>query len=213
MQRLSLAILIILALATSSFAQTSRRHSRKHQPPPETPHMPSAKQSPEMKKLVDSFAGMWKTTATVEKNAMFPIAGTSEGRSDIRSGPAGNSLIERSRSHGVMGTFAGLGVFWWDPRSTAYKAIWCDSLALNGCDDLGAGKWDGNNLVFTAKIDMGGSTMQMRNTYGDITPDSYTFTMEIAMGDAPMAKMMFIKYQRVQPKTTTVSPAEPAQTQ
>ena len=211
MPRLPLAILI-LALATSAFGQSSRRH-HKSKPVPPQPSMPSAKQSEEMKKLTDTFAGMWKTTATVEKNAMFPLSGTSEGRSDIRSGPAGNSLVERSRSHGVMGIFAGLGVFWWDPKAAAYKGLWCDSLAPDGCDDLGSGHWEGNSLVFTAKIDMNGSTMQMRNTYGNITADSYTFTMEAAMGDAPMAKMMFIKYERVQPKTTTVAPSESTQSQ
>ncbi len=211
MPRLPLAILII-ALATSAFGQSSRRHHKPKAAPPQ-PSMPSAKQSEEMKKLTDTFAGMWKTTATIEKNAMFPLSGTSEGRSDIRSGPAGNSLIERSRSHGVMGVFAGLGVFWWDSKLAAYKGLWCDSLAPDGCDDLGAGKWEGNNLVFTAKIVMNGNTMMMRNSYTNITTDSYTYTMEAAMGDAPMAKMMAIQYERVQPKTTTVSSATAEQQQ
>ncbi|MGZ4790034.1 MAG: DUF1579 family protein [Terriglobales bacterium] len=205
MRRLPLAILI-LVLATTSFAQTSRHRHKKAVPP--TPSMPSAKQSEEMKKLTDTFVGMWKTTATIEKNAFFPMAGTSEGRSDFRSGPAGNSLVERARSHGVMGAFAGLGVFWWDAKAAAYKAIWCDSLAPDGCDTLGTGRWDGNNLVFTSDMDMNGSPLHMRETYSDITADSFTFTMEAAMADAPMAKMMTIRYQRVQPKTTVISPSE-----
>lgn len=210
MQRIALVTLILL-MVISGYAQSSRRHRRKPQPPPETPHMPSAKQSEEMKKLTDTFGGMWKTTATVEKSMFFPMAGTSEGRSDIRSGPAGNSLVERARSHGVMGVFAGMGVWWWDAKSAAYNAIWCDSLSQNGCDTLGTGHWDGNNLVFTAKVDMGNSTMQLRNTYSNISADSFTYTLEAAMGDAPMAKMMTIQYARVQPKTTVTTPATPTQ--
>ena len=173
--------------------------------------MPSAKQSEEMKKLTDTFAGMWKTTATVEKNAFFPMSGTAEGRSDFRSGPAGNSLIERARSHGVMGVFAGLGLFWWDSKAAAYKALWCDSLSQNGCDSLGTGHWEGNSLVFTSQTDVGAGSMQMRETYSNVTADSFTFTMEAAAGDAPMAKMMTIQYQRVQPKTVATPPASPTE--
>ncbi|HVZ18542.1 MAG TPA: DUF1579 family protein [Terriglobales bacterium] len=204
MQRLRLAIVILL-LVSISFGQTSRRRHRKAAPP--TPSMPSAKQSVEMKKLTDTFTGMWKTTATVEKNAFFPLAGTAEGRSDFRSGPSGNSLVERARSHGVMGTFAGLGLFWWDAKAAAYKAIWCDTLTPDGCDAMGTGHWDGNNLVFTSDTDTNGSTMHMRETYSAVTADSFTFTMEAAMGEAPMQKMMTILYQRSEPKTTVVAPS------
>jgi hypothetical protein len=207
MQRIVVMVLVLL-VATSAVAQSSRRHSRKPQPPPESPHMSSAKQSVEMKKMTDTFAGMWKTTSTIEKSEFFPMSGTASGRSDFRSGPAGNSLIERARSHGVMGVFAGLGVFWWDEKAAAYRGLWCDSLAPGGCDALGTGHWDGDALVFVSAVDMGGSKMQMKETYSDIKADSFTFTMETAMGDAPMTKMMTIQYQREQPKTTVPTPSE-----
>ena len=198
MQRIACLVLILM-FAFNAVAQT-RRHRHKKAAPP-TPSMPSAKQSLEMKKLTDTFAGMWKTTTTVEKNSFFPIAGTAEGHSDLRSGPAGNSLVERSRSHGVLGSFVGFGIFWWDAKTAAYKAIWCDNLAPDGCDALGSGHWDGNNLVFTSDVDMNGAVMHMRETYSDITADSFTFTMEGAVADAPMTKMMTIQYQRAQPKS------------
>ena len=199
MRRILIAILI-LALSTAVFAQSSRRKRHRTPPPPPAPQIPAAKQVEEMKKLVDTFAGMWKTTATVEKNMFFSEAGTSEGHSEFRSGPAGNSLIERARSHGVMGTFAGLGVFWWDAKASAYQAIWCDSLSQSGCDTLGTGRWESNKLVFTSSMQAEGNTMNMRETYSDITTDSFTFIMEAGVGDAPMAKMMTIQYQRSQPK-------------
>ncbi len=200
-----LVIIFVLVFAASALAQRPR-HKRRAPKPPEQPHMDSAKQSIEMKKMTDTFAGMWKTTATVEKGSMFPMAGTSEGRSDFRSGPAGNSLIERARSHGVMGLYAGTGVIWWDPQAAAYKELWCDSLAPEGCDVVGNGQWDANGLVFTAQATVGQNTIHLKATYSSITTDSFTYTLEMGTDDAPLAKMMTVQYQREQPRTTVVTP-------
>jgi len=202
MQRLLLFALLI-TLVTTSFSQTKR--TRKHSAPA-VPAVPSAKQSDEMKKMVDAFAGMWKTTATVEKGPFFPEAGTATGRSDFRSGPAGNSLVEHAHSHGIMGTFAGYGLWWWDAKASAYRGMWCDSLSPDGCDTMGTGTWSGNTLTFTSEMDMGQGKMQIKETYADIAADSFTFTMESGMDGAPMTKMMTIQYQRQQPKTTVIAP-------
>lgn len=195
----------ILAFTLVSGALAQSKHSRKHAAPA-TPQMQSVKQSEEMKKLTDTFGGQWKTTATVEKSSFFPFAGTSSGRSDFRSGPAGNSLVERTRSHGVMGEFAGTGVVWWDAKAAAYKGIWCDSISPDGCDPTGSGQWSGGSLVFNSEMDMGQNKMQVRNTYSNITADSFTFTMETGMDGAPLAKLMTIEYQRAQPRTTVATP-------
>jgi len=206
----ALIVIFVMAFASSMLAQSSR-HKRHTTKQPEQPHMDSAKQSVEMKKMTDTFVGMWKTTATVEKGPMFPMAGTSEGRSDFRSGPAGNSLVERARSHGVMGLFAGMGVFWWDPQAATYKAMWCDSLAPEGCDIMGNGQWDANGLVFTAQATVGQNTMHLKSTYSNITANSFTYTLEMGMDDAPLAKMMTVQYQRSETMTTVVKP-EPDET-
>jgi len=196
---------VILVLTTTAFGQSNRRH---HKPAePETPAMPSAKQSDQMKKLTDTFAGMWKIVATVEKSAWFPNAGTSTGRSDIRSGPAGNSLIERSRSHGVMGLYAGFGLVWWDDKAAAYKGMWCDSLSPDGCDPTGSGQWQADGtLVFTSQMDMGQSKMQVKETYSGITADAFTFTTETSTDGGPVTKIMTIQYTREEPKTTVITP-------
>jgi len=201
---------VILVLTTTGLAQSSRRH---HKPaaPPEPPGMPSVKQSEQMKKMTDTFTGMWKIVATVEKSAWFPNAGTSIGRSDIRSGPAGNSLVERSRSHGVMGIYAGVGLVWWDDKAAAYKGMWCDTLSPDGCDSTGSGQWqtDGT-LVFTSQMDMGQSKVQVKETYSGISADAFTFTVETSTDGGPMAKMMTIQYTREQPRTTVIEPPTPS---
>lgn len=209
MQRFYIFVFVFL-FATGALAQS--RRSRKHSAPA-TPQMQSVKRSEEMKKLTDTFAGQWKTTATIEKSAFLPYAGTSDGRSDFRSGPAGNSLVERSRSHGVMGEFAGTGIIWWDTKAAAYKGIWCDSISPDGCDPMGNGQWSGGSLVFTSEMDMGQNKMQVRTTYSNITADAFTFTLETGMDGAPLANLMTIQYQRAQPRTTVATPPPAAQPQ
>jgi hypothetical protein len=209
MQRL-VVLIFVLTFATGVFAQG--KHVRKR-PSVATPQMQSVKQSEEMKKVTDTFAGQWKTMATIEKSSFFPYAGTSTGRSDFRSGPAGNSLIERTRSHGVMGEFAGTGTIWWDAKAAAYRGIWCDSISHDGCDPMGTGQWAGNSLVFTSQMDMGQSKIQVKDTYSDITADSFTFTMETGMDGAPMTTLMTIQYQRAEPRTTVITPPAGAQPQ
>jgi hypothetical protein len=74
---------------------------------------------------------------------------------------------------------------------------------------MGIGQWDGNTLVFKGESQMEGKKMQTRETYADITPDSFTFLMEMATDGSPMQKAMTIKYERATPKTTaTTSPSD-----
>ena len=200
-------VIFVMVFVVSGFGQRTR-HKRRVTKKPEQPHMDSAKQSVEMKKMTDTFVGMWKTTATVEKGLLFATAGMSEGRSDFRSGPSGNSLVERTRSHGVMGLFAGMGVYWWDAQAGAYESVWCDSLAATGCELMSNGQWDDKGLVFTAQITMGQNTMHVKATYSDITADSFTYTLEAGIDDAPLVKAMTVQYQRSEPRTTVVTGSE-----
>jgi len=202
--RKALLLMFLLVIVPGLLAQ-SRHRKRQHQAPPQ-PQMPSAKQSEEMKKMTDTFVGMWKTTTTVEKSDLFSLSGTSNGHSDFRSGPAGNSLIERTRSHGVLGVFAGMGVFWWDAQKAAYSALWCDSLAPDGCMNLGRGQWDGNALVFTSVMDMGPNKMHVKSTYSNISTDAFTYTLEAGMDGAPLAKVMTVQYERTESKTVMEPP-------
>jgi Protein of unknown function (DUF1579) len=166
--------------------------------PSATKAFSSAPQSPEMKKMVDAFAGRWRVTISVEKMpGWFPIAGTAIGRSDIQAGPAGNSLSERLHSNGPLGDFAGNGIYWYDAQSKSYKGIWCDSMDPTGCSINGTANWEGSNFVVNNEISMGAQgKLRIRETYSNITHDSFDFAIESAMGDSPLAKVMSIRYER-----------------
>jgi hypothetical protein len=54
------------------------------------------------------------------------------------------------------------------------------------------GKWEGEKLVFTG-VDMStGSPLQTRHTYSNITPTSFTYTMEMGPSADKMPKFMEI---------------------
>ncbi len=170
--------------------------------------MPSTKQSAEMKKLIDTFSGHWKTVTSFDKNEWFPVAGTYRGHSFYEAGPAGNSLRERQMS--PRANFAGFGLYWYDAGSKSYKGVWCDTMDPRGCGDVGAGNWEGDNFVFQGEIDMGPQgKMKVRETSSNITKDSFDFMIEAATGDAPMKKMMTIKYERMAAKTAPPAAAQP----
>lgn len=188
------AIILSISLIFSLAAIAQETPSADHKAP--TKAFGSAPQSPEMKKFIDTFAGRWKTTITVEKNEWFPVAGTAKGRADIQAGPAGNSTIERQRSNSPLGNFAGTGVYWYDAESKSYKGIWCDSMDPRGCGDIGSGNWEGANFVINNEVSTPQGKLRIRETFSNITHDSYDFVIESSTGAAPLKKMMTIKYQR-----------------
>jgi hypothetical protein len=168
--------------------------------------LPSTKQSPEMKKMIDTFSGHWKTTTTFDKNEWFPQAGTYHGRASLEAGPAGNSLREH---HMTRANFAGFGLYWYDPMAKSYAGVWCDTMDPRGCGSVGTGNWEGDNFVLNNEMDMGQQgKMKVRETFSNITKDSYDFVIESSMGDGPMKKMMSIKYERI---ASTTKPAPAAQ--
>jgi len=159
--------------------------------------MPKMAPSPEMSKLIKTMAGMWTTAEAVPPSEMMPKGGTGSGEAMIHRGPGGNSLMQNYRSQSAMGKFAGHGITWYDPQAKAFKNIWCDTMTPAGCEVFnGTGQWEGDKLVFTGTQNMMGKTEQVKETMSDITPDSFTFTIEAGPDANSMKNFMTIKYTR-----------------
>ena len=105
-------------------------------------------------------------------------------------------MTERLRSNSSLGNFAGSGVYWYDPTAKSYKGVWCDNLDASGCGEVGIGNWEGANLVFNNEMTLPEGKMRIRETFSNITHGSYDFMIEFSTGNAPLKKMMSIKYQR-----------------
>ena len=118
--------------------------------------MPMPKPAPEMTKLIKTLSGNWTVTEKHEVNPMMPNGGEGKGTARIWAGPGGMSLIENYSSSGAMGSFKGMGTWWWDPKAQVYRGLWCDNMTPNGCDTSGSTKWEGDNLVGTTQGDTSG---------------------------------------------------------
>jgi Protein of unknown function (DUF1579) len=160
--------------------------------------MPMPKPSPEMMKLTKAIGGNWTVTEKHEPDPMMmPKGGTGHGTAAISPGPGGLSLVEKYHSTGAMGSFTGLGTFWWDPKASVYRGVWCDNMTPQGCDASGSTKWEGDKLVGTMEgADMAGKKMTMTFTYSDFKPNSFVMTMEMGPDSDHMKKTMSITYKK-----------------
>ena len=170
--------------------------------------MPMTKPSPEMQKLSKMVVGTWSTTEKHEPSPWAPKGATGKGTVVFKNGPGGLSLVQDYKSSGAMGSFAGHGVMWWDAKAGGYQGIWCDSMTPAGCQiSKGVAKWEGNNLVGTDESEMMGHKMAMKETWSDVTADSFTFAMDGGPPGGEMKRMMTIKYTRAgAPKTEAKKP-------
>jgi uncharacterized protein DUF1579 len=160
--------------------------------------MPMMKPSPEMQELSKMVVGTWSSAEKQEPSPWAPKGATGKGTAVFKNGPGGLSVIQDYKSSSGMGGFAGHGVLWWDAQARGYKGIWCDSMTPGGCQiSKGLAKWDGNNLVGTDESEMMGQKVAMKETWTDITPNSFTFVMEGGPPGGEMKRMMTIKYTRM----------------
>lgn len=65
-----------------------------------------------------------------------------------------------------------------------------------GCGPAGKGTWEGDKLIFRNEIDMGTGKLHVRETFSNITKDSFDFLIEAANGNEPMTPMLSIRYER-----------------
>lgn len=158
--------------------------------------MPMPAPAPEMTKLIKQFSGSWTITEKHYPNPMMPNGGTGKGTAVLTPGPGNLSLVEKYHSVGAMGSFNGMGVFWWDPKVQAYRVTWCDNVSPSGCDGSGTTKWDGDKLVGTMESDTGGQKMVTRFIYSDWKPNSFVMSMEIGPDANSMQKAMVVTYTK-----------------
>ncbi len=207
-----LAALILCGLPASSQEKTSKdakpaQKKTEKAKPAGAGAMPMPKPSPEMTKLIKTLAGTWNTSEKMEPSEFAPQGGTSKGRAVLRPGPGGLSLVEDYQSEGSTGKFRGHGVFWWDDKAKAYTGIWCDNMTPKGCDNAGTSKWEGEQLVGHMEGEMMGKKTTMKGVYSNITPTSFTFTMDSSMDGSPMKRTMTIEYTKAEGKAAEAKPA------
>lgn len=191
-----LALLLLVAVAGASALMSQEKKAAK---PAENKaaSMMNVPQSAEMKKLEKMLVGSWTLDGTFEPMMGMP-GGKGKGTEVAKRGPGGHSIHSDLKSTGPMGPFTGHGLMWYDAKASAYHSIWCDS-STPACDTSTLGNWQGNDLVFEGDSEMppemGGGKMHMVQKFSDITPNSFTFSMDGTMNGQNM-HMMTLKYKR-----------------
>ncbi len=152
---------------------------------------PSPKPAPEMEKLLKMWVGHWTTVEIFEPSEDMPKGKQDKGAETMRPGPGGLSLIGDYESHGAP---FGHMVVTWIPSEKVYKSYWTDS-SQPGVS-VSTGKWEGEKLVFTSIDESNGKKILSRDTYSDITPTSFTDTLESGPLGGPMNKILTVKYTK-----------------
>ena len=213
MKSLSIVILSLLLVVTlaaqapqTGAKQPDAKAKPAEKPPaaakPAAPKPPAAggafempKAAPEIERLGSMLYGRWDTEEKLEPSEMLPQGGAGKGLETVRPGPGGLSVITEYKSEGPMGIFSGIGITTWNPAEKAYHVYWTDNsgpgvLVLTG-------KWEGKDLVFTGSDMMAGKKLLTRHAFTEITPTTYTYTIDTGSAPNQLKRSMTIKYTKI----------------
>lgn len=151
---------------------------------------------PEMQKLESAFVGDWKTTETMERSQFFPNGGGRSGIAHFRMGPGGYSLIGEGHSDGSAGKLEFMIVTWWDPSERLYQYFVCFNGATRPCRIRGTAHWEGNTFVNEYESSEGGKNAKWKDTFTDITANSFVLVAAMQLEDGSMKTMITTKNDR-----------------
>lgn len=155
-----------------------------------------AEPSAQIERLIDTFEGRWSVRETHEPSEWRPQRATGVGTAEFTRGPGSRSLLQTYRSSVGEFPFDGHGVTWWNSKAQHYEGIWCENTAPDGCDHSGAALWKDDRLIAEYQDDMDGKPTKERRTISNITQNSFTVIIEMAVGDAPLRPAIKIEYER-----------------
>jgi hypothetical protein len=177
-------VLLILLASTASSAQVNESREVNAQP------------TPELKKLFSSLAGDWDTQEKREKTQFFPNGGKRKGQTQIRLAAGGAMLVMEGHSDGSAGPLSYLIVIWWDTQAKLYRYFTCFKDAGSGCQVRGTAHWESNAFVNDYEQELDGRKLKFRDTFQDITPNSYTLLFAWMKDDGSQTPVIVTKAVR-----------------
>lgn len=143
------------------------------------------------------FEGTWEGDETLHAAPpMRPAASRARGRFVFRRSLDGFFLLlDYDEFQGGVRTYAGHGVYGYDPKQGTYTGHWFD--VMGGFYESPArGRFDGaasDRLVFQLQGPFG----HARFTYEALAPDAFAFTIETSQDAAAWTRFMEGRYRRV----------------
>jgi len=151
--------------------------------------------SPEMQRLLDTFAGDWTVKETFEVSASRH-GKTRQGTASFRTGP-GLSMMEDYRSSGSAGNLRFLALLWWDQTSKVYRLLTCAN--NDGCGLRGTASWDGKALVNSWEEVVDGKAARFKDSFVDIQPSSFRLVSE-GFSEEKVIWRVITEYARIKSK-------------
>jgi hypothetical protein len=187
MRRLStlvVTLLMLLALPGKFDAQVRDSEEKSVQP------------TPEMKKLYVALGGDWDTSETRERTWLFPNGGERKGRSHVRLGAGGATLVMEGDSDGSAGPLSYIIVVWWDPTASIYRYFTCFRGAGSTCEVRGTAHWEEDKFVNDYEEIIKGKKMKFKDTFEGITPNSYRLVFAWVKDDGSTVPVIVSKNAR-----------------
>jgi hypothetical protein len=147
--------------------------------------------------LAKALTGRWSTREKYERMFLTPDGGVGNGEQVFRPGPGGFTLLEDYHSQTPAGELLGFGLLWWD-QTKGLQHMWCVNIYPTGCEMFPAApqagpKWDGKRLIIhIAGEQVGDSKVDWQEILFDMTPDSFTQTVDIGAPDGPLKRWLTI---------------------
>lgn len=136
----------------------------------------------------------------MERTALFPNGGERKGRTQIRLASGGAMAME-GHSDGSAGPLSYLIVIWWDKAAQRYGFFACFEDAGSGCQVRGTAHWERDKFVNDYEEVVHGKKVQCRDTFQDITPDSYSLVFVVVKGDGSTEEQIVTRAVRRSRKT------------
>lgn len=139
-----------------------------------------------------TLAGNWVGEETLHPSPWSPQTRHAIGRFAMRMAIDGMFLVndyEEERDGAIV--FRGHGVYGWDSKRERYTMFWFDSMGGSPAETLGV--WEGDELVFTNKGEMG----QGRYVYTVVDRDHIGFRIETSKDGATWTCLMEGRFTRV----------------
>jgi hypothetical protein len=157
--------------------------------PPEMP-----KPAPEHKRL-GYFVGNWTSEGEMKPSEWGPGGKvTSTDKCEWFDG--GYAVVCHSTGKCPMGATKSLGISSYSAEEKVYTWYGLDNMGMT-MTSVPHGKLAGDTWTYHNEGKMGGKTMKMRVTIKELSPTSYSFTMDSEGADGKWNRMMESKYTKV----------------
>jgi hypothetical protein len=140
------------------------------------------KPGPEVQKLA-YFVGTWKYEGETKAGPFGP-AGKFSGEESCEWFTGGFQVVCHSNETAAIGKSTGMTIMAYDAENKAYTFY---SISSRGENFPGKGMFTGNTLTMSWEGKMGGKAAKVRGTIVQDSPTAYSFKMEGAIGDGPLA--------------------------